>query len=41
MAFELRTVECVIVAFVVLRAADTLRAELGLLWQTLCLLINN
>lgn len=41
MAFESRALECTIVAFMVLLAADALRAELDLLWQTLRLLINN
>lgn len=39
-ASESRALECVIVAVAVLFAADTLRAELGLLWQTLRLLVS-
>ncbi len=38
--FESRALECVAVAVAVLFAADTLRAELGLLWQTLRLLVS-
>lgn len=38
---ESRAMECVIVAVVVLQAAETLHAELDLLWQTLRLLFNS
>jgi len=38
---ESRALECVIVAFLVLLAVDTLRAELGPLWQAMRLLFGN
>ncbi len=41
LAVESRALECAIIAFLVLLAADTLRAELAPLWRTLRLLFDH